>query len=221
MLDGPAAGRPEYQWNGTVWRRMGCDCGEVSVRSALERRVVRTALLLNLAMFLFGLGAGLYGHSTSILADALDMLADATGYALALLAIRRSDAFRRSAARWTGGILILLGVGIIAEVVRRWILGSEPLGPVMVGYSILSVAVNLYVMVQLAKIREGGVHLNASYICTRVDVLANAGVFLAGILVWLTGWHLFDLLVGLAMAIVVFRESGEILEQASPPEGSR
>lgn len=46
----------------------------------------------------------------------------------------------------------------------------------MMTYSGLSLAVNLYVLFRLTQVREGGVHLNASYSCTRVDVLANLAV---------------------------------------------
>jgi len=63
--------------------------------------------------------------------------------------------------------------------VRRWFFGSEPIGLVMMGYSAVSFAVNLYVLMRLAKFRDGEVHLRASYICTRADVLANIAVFIS------------------------------------------
>lgn len=193
---------------------MNYDCNDITAGSQAERQVVRTALILNGLMFAIGVGAGIFAQSTSILADALDMAADASGYAMALLAIARGPHFRVIAARWTGGVLVVLGLGIIAEAGRRWFMGSTPLGPVMMGYSVVSFLVNLYVMGQLAKVREGGVHLNASYICTRADVLANIAVFVSGALVWLTGAHWIDLIAGAGIALFVFSEAREILEEA-------
>lgn len=193
---------------------MSCDCQEFSARSLEERRIVRQALVLNALMFAVGLAAAFYAQSTGILADAIDMAADASGYALALLAIHRGEHFRIMAARWTGSVLVALGLGVILEAVRRWFSGSEPFGPVMMLYSVVSFGVNVYVLGALSKVREGGVHLNASYVCTRADVLANIGVFISGGIVWLTGAGWVDLLAGVAIALLVFSEAREIFEGA-------
>lgn len=197
---------------------MSCDCGQVSIKSQTERHVVRVALILNALMCMIGLGAAYYAQSTGILADAIDMGADASGYALALVAIGRSGHFRVFAARWTGGVLLVLAIGIVAEAARRWVMGSEPFGPVMVIYSVISFCINLYVLRTLSKIREGGVHLNASYICTRLDVLANIAVFFSGGIVWLTGTRWVDLLAGIAISILVIIEAREIFEGAEAKE---
>lgn len=197
---------------------MSCDCGQVSIKSQTERHVVRVALFLNALMCVIGLGAAYFAQSTGILADAIDMGADASGYALALTAIGRSIHFRVFAARWIGGVLMLLGMCIVAEAARRWVIGSEPLGPVMVIYSVISFGINLYVLRTLSKIREGGVHLNASYICTRLDVMANIVVFISGGVVWLTGIHWVDLLAGIVISVLVFIEAKEILEEAETKE---
>lgn len=190
---------------------MSCDCCQVSARSKTERIIVERALVLNALMCVIGLGASYFAQSTGILADAVDMAADASGYALVLLAVRRNERFRMVASRWTGGILMLLGFGVIAEAVRRWLSGSDPFGPVMMGYSVISFTVNLFVLRTLAKVRDGGVHLNASYLCTRADVLANIAVFIAGGIVWFTGSQWIDLVAGVAIAILVFSEAREIL----------
>jgi hypothetical protein len=46
----------------------------------------------------------------------------------------------------------------------------------MIAYSLLSFAVNLYVLNRLSKYPAGEVHSRGSYICTRADVIANIGV---------------------------------------------
>ena len=194
---------------------MTCDCNDVSASTEAQRRIVRVALGLNLSMFIVGVAAGVAADSTAVLADALDMLTDAIGYALALAAISRGPAFKANAARWTGCVLLVLGAGIAIEVVRRWMFGSEPVGTIMVAYSIVSFAVNLYVLTRLAKVKHGGVHLRASYICTRADVLANFAVFASGIAIAITGLGAIDLVVGLAIGIYVTREALEIFQEAN------
>src|SRR5260370_17513976 len=102
------------------------------------------------------------------------MLTDAIAYGLALMAITRGLTFKRNAARWSGAVLVLLGAGIVAEVGRRWWWGSEPVGSVMMAYSVVSFAANLYVLMQLTKYRRGEGHLRATYICPPPAVLPHA-----------------------------------------------
>ena len=194
---------------------MSCECAQTSAKTEAERKTLRIALSLNATMFVVGITAGMLAESTGLLADALDMLTDAIAYTLALMAISRGPEFKRNAARWTGGVLVLLGAGIVAEVVRRWFHGSEPVGLVMMVYSAISFAVNLFVLTQLAKYRLGQVHINATYICTRADVLANLGVFVSGAIVTLTGLRVVDLIAGFAIGVYVVKEAVEILREAA------
>lgn len=199
---------------------MSCDCSKASANTEAERKTIRIALGLNATMFAVGIVTGILAQSTGILSDALDMLIDAAAYALALMAITRGSAFKANAARWSGWILVLLGGGILAEVVRRWYSGSEPIGTVMLAYSVVSFAVNLYVLVQLARYRRGEVHLRASYICTRADVLANVAVFISGGVVLVTGYGAADLVVGFAVGLYVVKEAIEILREANEASSS-
>ncbi|MDR5883906.1 cation diffusion facilitator family transporter [Caballeronia sp. LZ032] len=194
---------------------MSCECSRVPSDTVEQRKTIKVALALNLAMFVIGVGAGWAGQSTGVLSDALDMLTDAAAYALALMAFSRGFAFKKNAARWTGGILVLLGVGIVGEVIRRWYVGSEPVGSVMLAYSVISLAVNLYVLLRLTKYRRGEIHMRASYICTRADVLANIAVFVSGGIVMVTGLRVVDLVVGFAIGLYVLKEAIEILREAN------
>lgn len=190
--------------------------GPQQIQDRQRLAAVRVALLLNISMAGVGLALGIYGRSLSILADALDMVADGSGYGLAWLAQDRPR-LRRIAARWIGVALALLGLGILIEAIRRWFLGGEPQGPVMIAYSLISFSVNVYVLVRLRRVRHGGIDLNASYLCTRADVLANIALFTAGGVVWLTTWHWFDPLTAVIIAAFVFHESWEVFEQTREP----
>lgn len=193
---------------------MTCECSNVSAQSEGERATLRVALSLNVTMFVIGIAAGLWAQSSGLMADALDMLADASAYALALLAVSRGAVFKRNAARWSGSLLLILGIGIALDVIRRGMYGSEPLGPVMMAFSLASLAVNVTVLRMLDKFRHGEVHLRATWIFTRVDVIANVTVFASGLLVWLTGWRAADLLVGFLIGLYVAKEAIEILRDA-------
>lgn len=190
---------------------MPCECSRVSAQSEAERSILRMAFVLNAAMFVIGMSAGLWAQSSGLMADALDMLFDASAYALALMAASRSAVFKRNAARWSGSILLALGCGIVLDVARRSLYGSNPVGAAMMAFSLLSLAVNVSVLRMLGRFRQGEVHLRATWIFTRADVIANVAVFLSGALVWLTNARGADLAVGLAIGLYVTKEALEIL----------
>jgi Co/Zn/Cd efflux system component len=68
-------------------------------------------------MFGVELAFGLQGRSTGLIADSLDMLADAGVYALSLLAVGRSLSHQRRAAVLSGRLQIALAVWVL--LVRR------------------------------------------------------------------------------------------------------
>jgi cation diffusion facilitator family transporter len=191
-----------------------CGCEAPEVNTAQERRVLRVALVLNAAMAIIGSLAGWIAQSTGLLADALDMLADATAYTIALLAIGRSALFKIRAATLSGGILLVLGAGVLFEVGRRLIYGAEPLSEWMIGTALLSLIVNLTVLRLLAPMKSGEVHLRATWLFTRADVVANLGVILAGLLVFWFGVPYPDFVIGALIGLYVIKEAIEILRDA-------
>jgi cation diffusion facilitator family transporter len=185
-------------------------------QAATDRKRMRIAFAANIAMFLIGLVGWYFAESTGLLADAFDMLADASGYAVALLAIGRSPQFQKNAARWNGTMLILLGVGVIGEVIHRLIVGSEPQGLLIIVFAALSLAVNSAVLAMLATYRHAKeVHLKATWIDTRADVLVNISVLLSGAAIAITGYRHIDLIVGFAIGLYVIREGLEIWGEAA------
>lgn len=190
-----------------------CGC-HAEANTAAERRVLWIALALNAAMAVIGSLAGWWAQSTGLLADALDMLSDATAYAIGLAAIGRSARFKQRAAGLSGSLLLLLGVGVLAEVGRRAWFGSEPIGWPIVATALVSLAVNLTVLRLLRPFRTGEVHLRATWIFTRADVVANIGVVVSGVLILATGWRYPDLVVGALIGLYVCKEALEILSEA-------
>lgn len=191
-----------------------CGCKPPPTKNAEERRVLWVALTLNATMFLVGLTAGLIAQSSGLIADSLDMLADATAYSIALTAVNRDDRFKARAARLSGLLLLLLGIGVLGDVIRRLSVGSSPEGMVMVAVAVVALAVNSSVLRMLSRVRERGVHLNATWIFTRVDVIANVGVIISGLVVALTPFHFADLAVGFAIGAYVIKEAIEILRES-------
>ncbi len=117
------------------------------------------ALSLNATMFVVGIIAGVLAKSTGLIADSLDMLADAGAYGIALIAIRRGGLFKARAATVSGVMLLMLGIGVLGEAIYRVLLQTSPQTGIMLTVAILSLAVNSTVLYQLGKFRRRAVHM--------------------------------------------------------------
>ena len=190
-----------------------CGCTPTAADTEAQRRILWIALALNATMFVVEVTAGWLAHSTALAADGLDMLADASAYAVALAAVGRSACFKANAATMSGAVLLLLGIGILVEVALRFLSGETPHGAWMIAVATAALIVNAAVLRLLSKQRQE-VHIKATWIFTRVDVIANAATALSGIAVLLTGIRYFDLVVGAAIGLYVVKEALEILARA-------
>lgn len=178
------------------------------------RRILWTVLLINAVMFVVELVVGLRAGSTGLIADSLDMLADAGVYGLSLGAVGRSSQDQRQAAVVSGRLQIALALGVLLDVVRRTALGSEPISTLMVVIGALALLANLLCLLLVRQHREGGLHMRASVIFSTNDTLANLGVIVAGLLVAWSGSRIPDLLIGTAISLLVLTGGRRILREA-------
>ena len=190
-----------------------CGCHSTAATSA-ERKILIIALILNATMFVVGLIAGILAQSTSLIADSLDMLADAAAYTIGLFTIGRSLRFKAIAATLSGMLLLILGIGVLFEVVRRAWMGSFPESTTIIIVACASLVVNANVLRLLGRFRQGEVHLRATWIFTRADVIVNLGVIVSGVLVALTKSRYPDLIVGFFVGLYLIHEAYEILMDA-------
>ena len=177
----------------------------------VESGTLRVLLAINGAMFAVEVVAGWLAQSTGLLADSLDMLADAAVYGLALYAVGRAPGLKLRAAHASGWLQLTLALGAFSEVARRAFFGSAPEPPAMIGVSLVALAANVTCLVLIHRHRHRGAHMEASFIFSANDVLANLGVIAAGALIAATGSPVPDLLIGAAIAGLVLRGAIRIL----------
>nr|WP_084422353.1 cation transporter [Rubripirellula obstinata] len=149
--------------------------------------------------------------STGLVADSLDMLADASVYAISLYAVGRAARIRRGAATASGVLQLILGIGVLVEAGRRFVSGGEPVGLLMMGMGVVALTANSYCLRLIAKHKGGDVNFRASYIFSANDVIANIGVIISGLIVKLSGSQIPDLIIGILIAAVVVRGGVKIL----------
>lgn len=170
---------------------------------AREAQVLKWLLGINALMFFFELGVGIVAQSAGLIADSLDMLADAAVYLVALYAVGKSAQSKLKAAHLSGWLQSVLAVGLLIEVLRRAFMGSEPVSVLMMGVGGVALIANVACLLLVYQSRNNGSHMKASVIFSANDVLANAGVIIAGGLVAITGSQMPDLIIGLIIASLV------------------
>lgn len=179
-----------------------------------ERRTLWIVLLLNAAIAGGFFVTGAVADSSALIANGVDNLSDTAVYALSLVALTRGQTWKTRAAMASGLMLLLFAGGILLDVGRRFIQGSEPIGPTMMVMSAIAGAVNYLCLRLLQRIKEPDVNLRAATTFSYNDFISNGGILIAGVLVFWLGTNWPDLLVGFATALIAIKGGVEILRDA-------
>ena len=178
-----------------------------------QTKLLWAVLLINFGFFLIEIIAGLISNSMGLVADSLDMLADAFVYGLSLWVVGSMVQRKRKVAAWSGYLQMLLAVIGLKEVVRRFIFTDEfPDYRIMVIVSAMALFANGICLYLLQKSKSNEAHMKASMIFTSNDIIINAGVIFAGILVLFTDSKYPDLVIGSFVFLIVFRGAIRILK---------
>lgn len=183
------------------------------VDSKLEHRALLLALGINTAFFVGEMMAGVLARSLGLIADALDMGADASVYALSLFAVGRSASRKRRLAAVSGYLQLGLAIVGLAAVVRRLLVDAEPPDvTTMIVMSSLALVGNVVTIILLHRVRSDEAHMQASWIFTANDIKVNGLVIAAAIGVTLTDSGIPDLIAGAVIFAVVANGARRILK---------
>ncbi len=190
-------------------------------KSELERRKLRAAYLSvtsNTGLVLGKVVVGLTMSSVAVLSEAVHSGIDLLAAILATVAIRHSarpaddgheyghGKFEDLSGTVEAALILVAAIIIVYESVRRIVAMEEidqpPLGVAMMG---ASVVVNIGVSRHLLRVsRETeSVALEADALHLSTDVWTSAGVMLALVVIWLTGWQWVDPAVAIAVAVLI------------------
>lgn len=205
-----------------------CCASATDSRSAVNdprwRRVLWIALIVNVAMFVLEIAAGVAADSRALQADALDFLGDAANYAISLGVAGMALAWRARAALAKGLTMLAFGLGVAASATWGWIAESAPLPGTMGIVGTVALLANAVIALMLYRYRTGDANMRSVWICSRNDAIGNLTVLAAALGVFGTGAAWPDLLVAGIMAVlaisggwqVVRRARSELLPRARP-----
>ena len=179
-----------------------------------SRRILWIALLVNLAMFLVEIGAGLKAGSVSLLADSLDFLGDAANYGISLWVLGMALAWRARAAQLKAVSMLVFGLGVLGAALWHWWQGEVPSAPTMGLVGSLALLANVGVAVLLYAYRDGDSNMRSVWLCTRNDALGNLAVLAAALGVFGSGSAWPDLIVAGIMASLAVHSAIAVLRHA-------
>jgi cobalt-zinc-cadmium efflux system protein len=205
------------------------------VHADADVRLLGRALALIVAFMAAEVALGIVANSLALLSDAAHMLVDAAALGIGIwaarLALRPPEGrmtfgFRRAeilSAQVNGATLLVLGLVIVAEAVQRLISPPDVRGGLVVGTALAGAAVNVVALRQVARANRESLNIEGSYQHLLTDLYAFAATFVAGLVVWVTGFHRADPIASLAVAASMLaaaapllRRSGRILLEAAP-----
>jgi cobalt-zinc-cadmium efflux system protein len=201
-----------------------------------QRARLAVALAITTAVLVAEVVGALWTGSLALLVDAAHMLTDAGGLALAVVAAslalrpassRRTWGYRRAevlAALAQAGVLLVVGVYVLVEAVRRLVTPPEVPSSLMVVFGVVGLVGNLAAMAVLAGQRGASLNVRAAFLEVANDALGSVAVIAAAIVIATTGWRQADpvaaLVVGaliLPRAVRLLREATSVLLESTPP----
>lgn len=203
----------ELNLNSTLMTTQQTEDLPVQDSAVLESKVLWMVLLINFGFFLIEMVSGLFSESMGLVADSLDMLADAFVYGLSLFAVGAAIGRKKRIATMSGYLQLLLAFIGMAEVIRRFIgIETSPDFRTMIIVSMLALVANAVCLYLLKKAKSNEAHMRASMIFTSNDVIINLGVIVAGALTYFTQSNKPDLIIGSIVFVIVTKGAFRILQ---------
>lgn len=188
--------------------------GEIAAMQEKHKRVLWIVLALNGLMFFVEGIAGLMAHSTALMADALDMLGDSLVYAFSLFVLAKSKRWQAGAALAKACFMLAFGLGVLAEATYKALNPIMPVAETMGVIGALALAANLICFFLLYTHRSDNLNMSSTWLCSRNDLIANAGVLLAAFACHALASRWPDIGVGVIIAILFLASATGILRQS-------
>jgi cation diffusion facilitator family transporter len=198
---------------------MGTHCCDDKASELHELRgrqaaVLKIVLAINAIMFFVEFAGGIVAKSTALLGDSLDMLGDATVYAVSLYVLHKSIKWRSVVALLKGAIMLTLGLAVLWEAITKAMVNVLPVAPAIGSVGLLALVANSVCLYLLLRHRNDDINMRSTWLCSRNDIIANLGVIAASGAVWFTGSKWPDIAVGVVIAGIVIISSAAVTKQA-------
>lgn len=190
-------------------------------------RAFAVGIALNTAFVVMEIVFGVLGNSVALLADAGHNLSDVLGLVIAWVATTLSK--RPPSTRFTYGlrgtsilaalanaVLLLVAVGAIAwEAIQRFWQPEPVAGGMVMVVAAIGIVVNGATALLFASGRKDDINIRGAFLHMAADAAVSAGVVLAGLGIFVTGWLWLDPLASLAIVIVIVWSTWGLLRDSA------
>lgn len=181
---------------------------------ARHHRVLVLVLVINAVMFCVEFTAGWVAGSAALLGDSLDMLGDASVYAVTLYALAASARTKAGIAVLKGLVMAVFGLVVLLEAMRRAAGDATPDAGLMLLTGVLALAANAVCFALLYRSRSDDLNMRSVWLCSRNDLISNLSVLLAAWAVHASGSRWPDVAIGVAIALLFLHSARQILVEA-------
>ncbi|MBC7644193.1 MAG: cation diffusion facilitator family transporter [Thermoleophilia bacterium] len=186
-----------------------------AISADADRTWLRVALGLILALMAVQVTAGTWANSLALMPDAAHLLTDAGALLLSLITLR--IAARPAAGRATfgmrraevvsghvnGATLLVFGLLIAWHGVQRLISPDNVAGGTVAIVAAIGIVVNLLAAVALSRANRESLNVEGSFQHILTDLYAFIGTFIAGLIIYFTGFDRADAIASLAVAALM------------------
>jgi cation diffusion facilitator family transporter len=195
-------------------------------------KVAGLSVVSNTTLILLKIVAGILSGSVSIISEAIHSGMDLIASLIALFSVKTSDIPSDKGHPYGHGkvenvsgvieavLIFVAAVMIIVEAIKK-LINPHEIEAIGWGSAVMFIAaiVNWLVSRQLYKIAEetDSIALHADALHLKTDVYTSLGVAIGLLLIWITGITLLDPIIAIAVAMLILKESYEMLKYAFNP----
>lgn len=195
-------------------------------------KTARLSIFSNVFLIIIKLIAGLLSGSVSILSEAIHSMMDLVAAIIAYFSVRISSRppdlehpyghgkFENVSGVVEGMLILVAAAWIVFEAVGKFN-SNEPIEYMWLGMIVMSFSaiVNFFVSRRLyAVAREtDSIALEADALHLKTDVYTSAGVAVGILLIYITGLHILDPIIAIAVALLILVEAFKLIRNAYLP----
>ncbi|MEX1031268.1 MAG: cation diffusion facilitator family transporter [Paenibacillaceae bacterium] len=193
-----------------------------------SKRTLWITLILTLFFTLVEVVGGLLSNSLALLSDSAHMISDVIALGLSMTAIFLAT--RPANARFTYGYLrfeiiasflnglalAIIAIGIFIEGIRRAINPEEIDLSLMLIISSIGLIVNIVLTIILSRSMKDEENLNIQSALWHFigDLISSVGVILSAIIIYFTGFMIFDPIISIIIGSIIFAGGARIIHES-------
>jgi len=190
------------------------------------------SIISNTSLVIIKFIAGFMSGSVSVISEAIHSMMDLLAAVIAFFAVRISDnpadeehpyghgKFENVSGVIEALLIFIAAIWIIYEAIHKLLIGA-PIENASIGIIVMSISAvtNFFVSRHLYRVakRTDSIALEADALHLKTDIYTSAGVAIGLILIWITGIRIIDPIVAILVALLILRESYELLNRAYKP----